>query len=140
MNQLIFTTAAVSSFMMINKFVRYGLHHKEPMTNRYVSGQVLRNTKNEYYAVVNHGEPMKNHGYFIPFNKISSMYLYDSKYYESNHFDYSILRLNFEDNKEYFIESNQDISVDNPSMTFLSRDEVLELIKTPPKFVILPVG
>jgi hypothetical protein len=131
-------------------------------TDCYVSGDTfIKKSNNQYFTVINKKyTDSNNYSYFVSSDKMKNIKETFPFYDDKKHY---IVRLNFDRNKEYFIESNQDISVvrmpeglrssgsrsdagrslllnasDTSSYKILDDDEIKQLLENPPKFEPLP--
>ena len=85
-------------------------------TNHFIQGeQLILNTKNQYFSIINNNYQVKDLNKLTHFHP--SSYLDKLNYDPSKHI---IVRLEFNKNKQYFIESNQAITVDNPDVTIIN--------------------
>jgi hypothetical protein len=89
-----------------------GDSYKRFGTDGYINGKYFRSmTDNQYFAVIDKSIRPQDISYFRPSNKIIKNIDFNKD---------KLYRLEIVRNKEYFIESNQDISVKNPDVTELS--------------------
>jgi hypothetical protein len=108
-------------------------------TDCAINGEYFRSkSKNEYYNIIDKNAPAKDISeltFFIPSNKLPErlkMWKYDPK-------KHLIVRLAFDKNKKYFVESYQDINImdRNPDVIVMTVDDK-ELLANLPEFVPLP--
>ena len=107
-------------------------------TDYFIEGEYFRSkTNNEYFRIIDKNEYMKNSQqitHFFPSSNLSS-HPHFKNYDPEKHV---IIRLEFNKNKNYFVESNQAITVKNPDITILNNTSIDELIVNTPKFINLP--
>lgn len=99
-----------------------------------INGEYFRSrTDNQYFNIVDKDikiKEIKEFDHFVP-----STRLFDLEYDSTKHV---LVRLEFNKDKSYFVESNQCISVKNPDVTILNNiTKIEELILSVPKFVEL---
>ena len=103
-----------------------------------INGEYFRSkSKNEYYQMINKNTPAKdisnNLSFFIPSTKLRERLIKWG--YDSN--KHLIVRLDFDKNKSYFVESYQDIKIKNPDVIVIAMDDK-ELLENLPEFIPLP--
>jgi len=130
--QLIFNPAYESKQSISDGF-EYG-SKKNFMTEYSINGEFFRSrTDNEYFWIVKKEtqiNQLSNIPMFIPSYKLLERF----KYF--NQKDYVFVRLEFTKNKSYFVESTQDITVENPDVTILDLS-IEEILKNTPKFIAI---
>jgi len=128
--QLIFNPAYEPKQSIYNDF-KYG--SKKSFTTEYhINGEFFRSrTDNEYFWVVKKNstiDQITRIPSFVPSYKLPERF----KYLNQN--ECVFVRLEFTKNKRYFVESNQDITVENPDVTILDLS-VEEILENTPKFI-----
>jgi hypothetical protein len=109
-------------------------------TDRYINGEYFRlRTDNQYFCFVQKNnvfvEIKERNPEFRPLEDLIS--IYDITEIPE---DKVLVRLEFTNNKEYFIEGYQAITVENPDFTIFQNVSLEEIRKTTPKFVPVPDG
>lgn len=126
----------VSIYMLFRDYLGNYNSKTKFSTNCFVSGETfIKNSKNEYYSIMNIDNTPFGDKYFISSDKFDEKMI---KQWEFKNKKHSIAKLIFENDKSYFVESNQDINVENPKIQLLTDDEIKKLMKNPPKFIPLP--
>lgn len=106
-------------------------------TDMGINGEYFRSkSKNEYYQIIDKNTQAKDISklcFFVPSEKIKERLIlwgYDSK-------KHLIVRLDFNKNKSYFVESYQDITITDPDVIVMTLDDK-ELLENLPEFTPLP--
>jgi len=128
--QLFFNKAYEPNQSISNDF-KYG-SKKDFITDYHINGEFFRSrTDNEYFWVIKKDSKinqLSNIPMFIPSYKLPERF----KYFNQN--ECVFVRLEFTKDKKYFVESNQDITIENPDVTILDLS-VKEILKNTPKFI-----
>lgn len=115
-------------------------NRKNFYTDRYINGEYFRSrTDNQYFCFVQKKnacvEIQGRNPEFRPLEDLIKIYniteIPDDKF---------LVRLEFTNNKEYFIEGYQAITVEKPDFTIFQNVSLEEIRKTTPKFVPVPDG
>ena len=112
--------------------------NKNFTTNNCIDGEEFRyHSKNNYYQIVNKNikiDDLSKIKTFYPLKNLSNT-LDVRKYDPKTHL---IVLLEFNKNKEYFIESNQDIFVDSPNVVVLNNVNIIDLLINDYDFIDVP--
>ena len=147
-----FSTAIRSLYSGIQNKLNPAYQHKQDIRDDFkygsrnyfgtdcaINGEYFRSkSKNEYYNIIDKNAPAKDISeltFFIPSEKLPErlkMWKYDPE-------KHLIVRLVFDKNKKYFVESYQDINImdRNPDVIVMTVDDK-ELLENLPEFVPLP--
>lgn len=106
----------------------------QPCKDSYVPGDYFVNeSKNQYFGIVNKKTSVKNLKeltHFVPIH-----FLQEADYNPEQH---AIVRLVFDTQKQYFVESNQAITAKNPDVCVIHDRTISELRNQVPSFVEIP--
>jgi hypothetical protein len=147
---IMFSTAIRSLYSGIQNWSNPAYQHKQDIgddfkygsrnyfgTDCAINGEYFRSkSKNEYYNIVDKESPAKDISeltFFIPSEKLPErlkMWKYDPE-------KHLIVRLAFDKNKRYFVESYQDINITDRNPDVMTVDDK-ELLANLPEFVPLP--
>lgn len=120
----------------IDDYFKYGSRNYFG-TDCSINGEYFRSrSKNEYYQIIDKNTMAKDlseRNFFVPSNKLPER-LHLWKYDPKTHL---IVRLDFDKNKQYFVENNQDINITNPDVIVMTAD-YNDVISNLPEFVPLP--
>lgn len=107
---------------------------KQPHKDGYVPGEYFVNeSKNQYFRIVhkkNTVQDLQVLTHFVPIH-----FLKEADYNPEQH---AIVRLVFDTKKQYFVESNQAITAENPDVLVMHDQTISKLRNQVPSFVELP--
>jgi hypothetical protein len=106
-------------------------------TDMSINGEYFRSkSKNEYYQIIDKNTQAKDISkltFFIPSEKIKERLIL----WDYDHKKHLIVRLDFNKDKGYFVESYQDITITDPDVIIMTVDDK-ELLANLPIFTPLP--
>ena len=108
-------------------------------TDCYINGEYFRSrTDNQYFCFVQKKNAVEIRGRFPEFRPLEDLI----QIYKITEIpeDKLLVRLEFTNSKQYFIEGYQGITVENPDFTIFQNVSLEEIRKTTPKFVPVPNG